>query len=81
MHGLEKLIKSACNCLQSSSQGLELEIHTPNEYTIPRSDSLFRIYFVAQMTGQHFVEHRKRLCIRSRNFTQQSAIREINSFG
>ena len=34
MHELEKVMKSACNCLLSVSQALELEIHTSNEFTI-----------------------------------------------
>ena len=38
MHGLEKLIKSACNCLLSVSQALELEIHALNEFTFSNQD-------------------------------------------
>ena len=33
MHGLETLIKRACNCLLSVSQALELEIHASNKFT------------------------------------------------
>ena len=43
MHWLEKLIKSACNCLLSVSQALELEMHALNEFTFQmNSRQLFR---------------------------------------
>ena len=75
MHGFdsfEKLIKSACNCLLSVSQSLELEIHASKEYTFKSTpDSCFVLW--ALLSGvQYFVIRSTTVCFawqnRSRTF-------------
>ena len=56
MHGLEMLIKSACNCLLSVSQALELEIHSSNEFTFSNEHQTAVLSFWVLISGvQYFV--------------------------
>ena len=53
-YGLEKLIKSACNCLLSVSQALELEIHASIEFSFKiNTRQLFRPFGYSSI--QYFV--------------------------
>ena len=56
MHWLEKLIKSACNCLPSFSQALQLEIHTSKEFTSSNQHQTAVLSFWVLLRGvQYFV--------------------------
>ena len=62
MHGLEKLIKSACKCLLSVSQALELEIHASNEFAFQiNNKQLFRPFgyssVVSSISGCVFLRY------------------------